>query len=390
VDWLRSCYQTSMVFRPGGPGVPIKWFWCHPDAKYVGVPTPFYSRNWEDKSEKFDEGGEQPGKRPWLPGLRPHLLDGMRLCRPITYLMFGIHAGMTLRRKVTTGGVPICCLDLDELGQQPGGVSPSGSGAWFGFGGLTLSGQSRWAKGQWPVIGQALCFGGAATWAVIPDVPSLYLKTIIPNPTPGATAAGVFTSQSWTTRVQVTLVGPGGGGGGAAGASTTYGAGGGGASGATRQQQWTGIIGGTSWPYQIGGYGPGGPAGNNPGGAGTAPTVFTGPTTVTAGPGGGGQGGPAVPVGTFTNFAQGGVPPAGGNPGSPGIVSPGGSGDATVGGDGGCSTVGGAAGGATAPGPGADATTGTGSGGAGAVGSFGNYAGGKGGDGFLVVEEWNF
>lgn len=379
-----------MVFSPGGPNVPVKWFWPDPDAPLLGVPTPFYSRNWEDKSEKFDPLGEQAGKRPWLPGLRSHLLNGERLCRPITYLMFGFDPGQVLNGKVTKDGVPLCCFDKDAVGFQRGGKSPSGSGSWFGFGGLTLSGQSRWVKGPWPTVGMSLCFAGSATWGPVTVVVPLHKQTIIPNPTPGVTAVGAFLTQPWCARLDVVGQAPGAGGGGSTGGASTASAAGGGSCGATRRQEWLGALGSQLFTWQIGGYGIGGAPGGGPGQPGTGHTIFNGPTVLDAAPGLGGQGCPAVPpiVGGVT--IAGGVAPPGGNPGLPGIIVSGSSGLSPASGAGACSTVGGAGSPRTTQGPGMDATTGTGSGGSGAVSLAVSQPGGKGADGSIVVDEWSF
>jgi hypothetical protein len=366
----------------------VRWYFCRPGAQPLGFATPFYSRNWEDASEKFDEIGEQPGPRPWDRGMPPPCSEGVRLCRPRVYLSRGLPPGRLLSRQVTQAGVPLCCcVDVPAFDESGGSVGPGGI-LWESVGPVGFSGSAMWFRGSRGHEPYALCWSGSANWEV--NVPSLYLKTIIPNPTPGVTFNGTFNTQTWTVRLQVTVISPGGGGGGSVGGSLTFAAAGGGSCGATKNQQWTGIVPPQTYLYQIGGFGAGGAAGSHPGNNGTAATNFQGPTTVSVNPGQGGQQGTPIPVGTFTQYSPGGSPPAGGNPGFPGIVGPGGSGDFMVGGAGACSTVGGAGDFRYFPGPGNPATVGTGSGGGGAVSDSTDFAGGNGADGSIVVEEWNF
>lgn len=367
---VRSCYTVGMRFSESSGVIPCRWFFADGGAKYLDAPTAFYSRNWEDKASKFDTLGEQPGNRRWSNGQRPALALGRRLCDPVELFLLGPPPGVTLNRDVVPGPVPACCLD------------PLGAG--LGGDGFKSDGATRW-DGSGAGVG-----GGAGGWKRVQTLPAFYLKTIIPNPTPGLTAVGMFTCQVWTLRLQVTAIAPGGGGGGAKGGVASFAAGGGGSCGATKLQFWLGVFYSLSFPWQIGGFGAGGPAGNNPGSPGTGDTIFTGPTTVTAAKGLGGSGGPAIPFITGGSFSPGGVSPVGGNPGIPGLVIPSGSGNTGIGGAGACSTVGGAGGFTYSPGSGKDATPGTGSGGGGAVAAGADEKGGDGADGFLVVEEWNF
>lgn len=220
-----------------------------------------------------------------------------------------------------------------------------------------------------------------------------YKLTIVDNGSSSSpTGSTNFTSQSWTTRIKATVVGPGAGGGGVAGSAGDAAAAGGGSSGGTFTMTWTGLTGGVTYTYNLGGYGTGGAAGNNNGNDGNGDSTFTGPTTITGKAGKGGHGCPAI-ASPNASAVLGGASPLAGNPGFPGIVIPYGSGGLIAwSGAGGCSTVGGAGGGLVFEGAGVAATAnGSGGGGALSLTSGGSsHAGGNGSGGLLVIEEWSF
>jgi hypothetical protein len=220
MDLLRSCYTGLVKFRNSDSPVSVKWFFCGPQAEVFSGPTIFRSQNYEDQDIQNNGLGEQrPSKRPWANGKRvAGFVGNVPLgCNPPDWWVDGIPDSVSYSIPRDKEGVPLCCAAR--------------------AGGLLFNGNARWvAFGNHQRIG-GLVFGGSADARGYP-VPSLYLKTILTNPTPGSTYNDTFTSQTWTTRIEVTVVGPGGGGGGAAGSSITTGAGGGGSSGGTFNQEW--------------------------------------------------------------------------------------------------------------------------------------------------------
>jgi len=372
VDLIRSCYTVPMCFRDGDPAVPVKWFFTAPEAKYFPGLNSFYSRNWEDESEKFDEIGEQPGNRRWNNGQRPALATGQHLCDDPLLFRFGLAPGQLLDRPVFAGPVPVCCIVPTAAGSGGEGISFDGAVEWTSAGGAVADGSEEWERGE--------------------DVPSLYLETFIYPSVPGVTDSGSFTLQSWTTRLRVRCFGPGAGGGGGEGSFTLTGAGGGGSAGGEHVGRWYPVVGGSVYAWQVGGYGDGGAAGPNDGEDGTDDTYFIGdgPLTITGHKGLGGKGGPGVPVLTITVPTPGGEAPSFGDPGHPGLVFPAGSGNGALGGAGGSSINGGGGSYQFAAADGFDASEKSGSGGGGACALSTDRAGGKGSDGFIWVEEWNF
>jgi len=370
MDMIRSSYTVGMRFSRTSGIVPVRWFFAARGAKYIGVPNAFFSTNWEDASTKFVFYGEQPGPRHWSNGQRPALAVGQRICEPSEDFTVGIAEGVTLGRSIAAGPVPSCCLDPLGAGGPGFGFVWEGAVSWGASGGAVGTGVSSWVR--------------------IPPVAPMYLKTILLVITPGVTRVGTFLTQPWTRRISVTCVGPGGGGGGCTGGVSSSSAGGGGSSGGTFNQVFLGTLMSTVFNFQIGGRGAGGPAGNNNGSDGTADTVFTGPSIVTAAKGKGGRGAAASLWITGGSAVAGGAAPLGGNPGFPGLALSAGSGTNPIGGHGACSSLGGAGTGQVNPGAGTDATPNTGSGGAGSAAFTVSLAGGKGADGVIVIEEWSF
>lgn len=67
MDLIRSCYTTRMrVWQDSNRTVKVRWFACHPDAKPLGIPTRFVSRNWlPDKSASWPTGEVKGARRPY-------------------------------------------------------------------------------------------------------------------------------------------------------------------------------------------------------------------------------------------------------------------------------------------------------------------------------------
>jgi len=71
MDWLRSCYSTSMVFREGDSAQPVRWYFCDTGAKAFPGFHAFGSKNWVSRQAVAGDLGEQPGPRPWVNGAKP-------------------------------------------------------------------------------------------------------------------------------------------------------------------------------------------------------------------------------------------------------------------------------------------------------------------------------
>jgi hypothetical protein len=161
---IRSCYTTKMAFSPTSGPVPVYWFFAARDAKYLGTDTVFYSRNWEDASEKFDALGEQPGKRPWYVGQRPALATGQLRCDPDDFFQHGLPAGELLARPVLVGPVPLCCVDPEGAGGAGwswpwvNAISSRGAGGGAGLG------VAVWSPGvDWTAAGGGVG-DGSSSW----------------------------------------------------------------------------------------------------------------------------------------------------------------------------------------------------------------------------------
>ncbi len=161
-----------MRFAPGGPIVPVQWFFTAPGALLLGKPTVFYSRNWEDAAEKFDELGERPGPRRWVSGLRKAFLDGQRFCSPPDFLDVGLPRGKTLDRIITLDGVPLCCLPRSPAIYFSSGFSSRLSVTWNAGGGVGLEGVdvTHWkVTEKWPPnMLDAFVILGAGEWEPFP------------------------------------------------------------------------------------------------------------------------------------------------------------------------------------------------------------------------------
>jgi hypothetical protein len=71
MDYLRSAYRTTMIFRVGDDPVPIQWYRCDPGAKPFKHWTVYASSNWISRDTIAGELGEQPGPKPWDSGVKP-------------------------------------------------------------------------------------------------------------------------------------------------------------------------------------------------------------------------------------------------------------------------------------------------------------------------------
>lgn len=85
VDLLRRCYTTTAQWNAAGRQGPIRWYWCLPDAAFLGRPTKFGSAVFDDDRNEVRQGpGEVRGAPvkyvnglffPRAPGIRPFAGD---------------------------------------------------------------------------------------------------------------------------------------------------------------------------------------------------------------------------------------------------------------------------------------------------------------------------
>jgi hypothetical protein len=108
MDVLRSCYSTSMQFSPGGPNVPVDWFWCPPGAKYFTNRHTFGSLVWDGgQSVGTHTIGEVPGApRVWRNGSIPGPYPGDHPAGPLASFVSGCSGQPDLP---WSGGMPTAC-----------------------------------------------------------------------------------------------------------------------------------------------------------------------------------------------------------------------------------------------------------------------------------------
>jgi len=116
MDYLRSCYQTTMVFRTGDDPVVVEWYFVEPHA----LPFPGWSRfgsaNWKNRDCTAGDLGEQPGPRNWTDGSFPQggfIGDrNSQSCAAsrASWWVDGIPSGDGYG-PFDANGVPLCCIN---------------------------------------------------------------------------------------------------------------------------------------------------------------------------------------------------------------------------------------------------------------------------------------
>lgn len=109
MDYLRSCYRTTMVFRIGDAPVEVTWKWAKEGAQRFPGDHSFGSTNWVERVSDAGDLGEQPGDKPWSNGSGVHG-DGASLgtCTDANMFISGIPDG-ELAPEVDSEGWPLCC-----------------------------------------------------------------------------------------------------------------------------------------------------------------------------------------------------------------------------------------------------------------------------------------
>lgn len=111
VDLVRSCYRTTMRFAHGGPALPVRWYFCDPDAQLLGMETPFTSANWDPRKGEWDGLGEVVGAtRTWDSGSTPTWATGQGLCGSPDRWESGWEEGEEIPElEYDAQGMPLCC-----------------------------------------------------------------------------------------------------------------------------------------------------------------------------------------------------------------------------------------------------------------------------------------
>jgi len=82
MDYVRSCYTTRMrFFRDNQLEIPVRWYFCKPNARIFPHYTRFGSGNWAgDKYDWRGAGEVAEIPRPWSNGETLALADGQHFC----------------------------------------------------------------------------------------------------------------------------------------------------------------------------------------------------------------------------------------------------------------------------------------------------------------------
>lgn len=113
MDYLRSAYDTKMVFRTGDNPVSIRWRRAVPKARVFPDYHSFSSANWDERECKAGELGEQPGPRPWSNGKQQDNPSGQVIgCQPLRWFKDGLTTGENGALFDSSCVVP-CCLEAN-------------------------------------------------------------------------------------------------------------------------------------------------------------------------------------------------------------------------------------------------------------------------------------
>lgn len=94
MDLVRSSYIGAMVFSPGGPPFPVRWFRAAPNALAFPYAHSFFSYDSEDEKDNDGIGERRPPRGDWYNGMRPAALigDGHFIGTPEQFLL-GVSPG---------------------------------------------------------------------------------------------------------------------------------------------------------------------------------------------------------------------------------------------------------------------------------------------------------
>lgn len=112
MDYLRSCYRSSMRPFRDAPEVEIegRWFWCGENAKALPIPHLYGASVWDDEfwdSEVMTLG--EVAKGPWYSGESDLRLTGQRYCGPDDWWLNGSPLSAQGEPLPDEQGIPPCC-----------------------------------------------------------------------------------------------------------------------------------------------------------------------------------------------------------------------------------------------------------------------------------------
>lgn len=110
MGWLRSCYQRPMRLTPGGPLVPVRWYFTRKDAAVFPFPHRFGPATWDSIHKQPSDLGDQADlPMRWSNGANINGTDGRRFAGPVRAFRFGaLPFDPAIPRGA--GGVPVACL----------------------------------------------------------------------------------------------------------------------------------------------------------------------------------------------------------------------------------------------------------------------------------------
>jgi len=112
MDYLRSCYKSSMRLYSDRPDVLVKgqWFFCQPGAKLAQMPHVFASQVWTPKGMAIDPAlGEVLGRGQWVDGKPNSRYVGQHFCGAPQVWLEGIPFADRPGLALEPDGTPVCC-----------------------------------------------------------------------------------------------------------------------------------------------------------------------------------------------------------------------------------------------------------------------------------------
>lgn len=108
-DWMRSAYETTMLFEEGGAPFPVRWYRADMAQPWAPDGNLFVSSNWVNRDLVGGELGEQPGGKPWRNGadFRGYPVQTGDPCLLDVLLQTGLSTGETT--GPWSEGRLICC-----------------------------------------------------------------------------------------------------------------------------------------------------------------------------------------------------------------------------------------------------------------------------------------
>lgn len=111
MDLVRSCYKTKVrFFKDSDIEVSIRWFFCNPTAKLLGIYSRFSSGNWASQRDSWPGPGEVLGaSREWSDGETPQWAIGQRHCGTGAQWADGPVFDPSFNAGIQPSGQPLCC-----------------------------------------------------------------------------------------------------------------------------------------------------------------------------------------------------------------------------------------------------------------------------------------